>query len=134
MFIPTKKKGPRANVPQYTGKLRLRVGDMVRVLAGKDRGKEGKVTAILPGQGKVVVEGLNIVIKHQKAAPKRSQAPSSQAPQGGRIEQPTPIPASKLQLVDPGDSNRTTRIGIRLDENGNRTRFARKSGSVLENG
>lgn len=134
MFIPTKKKGPRANVPQYTGKLRLRVGDMVRVLAGKDRGKEGKVTAILPGQGKVVVEGLNIVIKHQKAVPKGPQAASSQAPQGGRIEQPAPIPASKLQLVDPGDSNRTTRIGIRLDENGNRTRFARKSGSVLENG
>ncbi len=134
MFIPTKKKGPRANVPQYTGKLRLRVGDLVRVLAGKDRGKEGKITSILPGQGKVVVEGLNIVIKHQKANPRGQQATTVQAQQGGRIEQPAPIQASKLQLIDPGNSNHTTRIGIRLDENGNRTRFARKSGSVLENG
>lgn len=134
MFIPTKKKGPRANVPQYTGKLRLRVGDLVRVLAGKDRGKEGKVTSVLPGQGKVIVEGLNIVVKHQKATPKGQPTVSAQSPQGGRIEQPAPIQASKLQLVDPGDGNRTTRIGIRLDENGNRTRFARKSGSVLENG
>lgn len=134
MFIPTKKKGPRANVPQYTGKLRLRVGDLVRVLAGKDRGKEGKVTSVLPGQGKVIVEGLNIVVKHQKATPKGQPTVSAQSPQGGRIEQPAPIQASKLQLVDPGDGNHTTRIGIRLDENGNRTRFARKSGSVLENG
>lgn len=134
MFIPTKKKGPRANVPQYTGKLRLRVGDLVRVLTGKDRGKEGKVTRVLPGQGKVVVEGLNIVIKHQKSNPRGQSTASVQAPQGGRIEQAAPLQASKLQLVDPGNSDRTTRIGIRLDENGNRTRYARKSGSVLDNG
>ncbi len=134
MFIPIKKKGPRANIPQYSGKLRLRVGDLVRVLAGKDRGKEGKITRILPGQGRVVVEGLNIIIKHQRAAPRGQSTVSAQAPQGGRIEQPAPIQASKLQMVDPGNSNHTTRVGIRLDENGNRIRFARKSGSVLENG
>lgn len=134
MFIPTKKKGPRANVPPYTGKLRLRAGDLVRVLAGKDRGKEGKITKILPGEGKVIVEGLNIVVKHQKAISKGQPTVSAQSPQGGRIEQPAPIQASKLQLVDPGNNNRTTRIGIRVDENGNRIRFARNSGSVLENG
>jgi len=134
MFIPTKKKGPRANTPRHTGKLRLRVGDLVRVLAGKDRGKEGTITRVLPEQGKVVVEGLNIVIKHQKANPKGQPTVSAQAPQGGRIEQAAPLQASKLQLVDPGNGDHTTRIGIRLDENGNRTRFARKSGSVLDNG
>lgn len=134
MFIPAKKKGPRANKPKFTGKLRLRVNDLVRVITGKDRGKEGKVIRVLPLEGKVVVEGLNIVIKHQKARPAGQPTVSAAAPQGGRIEQPAALDISKVQLVDPGNSKHVTRVGMRTDENGNRVRYARKSGGVIENG
>ena len=53
--------------------MRLRVGDLVRVIAGKDKGKEGTITRVLPSEGKVVVEGINIVIKHQKPRPQPQQ-------------------------------------------------------------
>ena len=132
MYAPPKKKGPRRSRPQFTGKMRLRVGDTVRVIAGKDKGKEGKITQVLPSEGKVVIEGINIVIKHQKSR----QAPGAMAAvvqQGGRIEQAAPLYASKVQLVDPGDANRVTRIGVRVNADGTRDRVARRSGGVIEN-
>ena len=131
MYAPPKKKGPRRNLPQYTGKMRLRVGDTVRVLAGKDKGKEGKITQVMPSEGKVVVEGINIVIKHQKP---RQTAAGVPAQGGGRIEQSAPLFAAKVQLVDPGDSSRVTRIGIRTNPDGTRVRVALKSGGVIDNG
>ena len=131
MYAPPKKAGPRRNLPQYTGKLRLRVGDTVRVIAGKDKGKEGKITQVLPSEGKVVIEGLNIVIKHQKP---RQTAAGVPAQGGGRIEQAAPIHAAKVQLVDPGDPNKVTRIGMRINADGTRVRVARRSGGVIENG
>jgi large subunit ribosomal protein L24 len=137
MYTPPKKKGPRTNKTQHEGKLRLRVGDLVRVITGKDKGKEGTVSQVLPSEGKVVIEGINITVKHQKARPQPQQNVVSAAasqPQGGRIEKAAPIPASKVQLVDPADSNKLTRIGVKTDAEGNRVRVARKSGSVLENG
>lgn len=135
MFMPPKRTGPRTNKPQVAGKMRLRAGDLVRVIAGKDKGKEGTITRVLAGDGKVVVEGLNIVIKHQKAPPQRQQNVMGAAPpQGGRIEQSAPMYACKVQLVDPGDSTRVSRIGVGVDADGNKTRVARKSGSVIDNG
>ena len=131
MYAPPKKRGPRRTQPQYTGKLRLRVGDTVRVIAGKDKGKEGKITRVLPTEGKVVIEGLNIVIKHQKP---RQTAAGVPAQGGGRVEQAAPLFACKVQLVDPGDTNKVTRIGIRVDADGSRVRVARRSGGVIENG
>ena len=131
MYAPPKKKGPRRNLPQYTGKLRLRVGDTVRVIAGKDKGKEGKVTRVLPTDGKVVVEGINIIIKHEKP---RQTAAGVPAQGGGRVEQSAPLFAAKVQLVDPGDANKVTRIGIRVNADGSRDRVARRSGGVIENG
>ena len=131
MYTPPKKSGPRRNIAQFTGKMRLLTGDTVRVLTGKDKGKEGKITKVMRIEGKVVVEGLNIVIKHQK--PRSPGAPGA-AGQGGRIEQSMPIPASKVQLVDPADGKTVTRIGIRKNENGERVRFAKKSGGVITNG
>lgn len=131
MYAPPKKAGPRRNQPQYTGKLRLRVGDTVRVIAGKDKGKEGKITQVLPSEGKVVIEGINIVIKHQKP---RQTAAGVPAQGGGRVEQAAPIGAAKVQLVDPGDPNKVTRIGIRVNDDGSRVRVARRSGGVIENG
>ncbi len=131
MYTPPKKSGPRRSIARYTGKVRLLTGDTVRVLAGKDRGKEGKITKVMRAEGKVVVDGLNIVIKHQK--PKNAGAPGA-AGQGGRIEQSMPFPISKVQLVDPADGKTATRIGIRINEAGERVRFAKKSGGVITNG
>jgi len=135
MFMPAKRKGPRTNKPQFKGKMRLKTGDLVRVIAGKDKGKEGRITRVLSTEGKVVVEGLNIVIKHQKAPPQRQQNVMGAAPpEGGRIEQSAPMHVCKVQLVDPDDSGRVTRIGVGIDADGNKTRVARKSGSVIDNG
>ena len=131
MYAPPKKKGPRRDLPQYTGKLRLRVGDTIRVIAGKDKGKEGKITRVLPLEGKVVVEGINIVIKHQKP---RQTAAGVPAQGGGRVEQSAPLYAAKVQLVDPADDNKVTRIGIRTNPDGTKVRVARRSGGVIENG
>ncbi len=137
MYTPPKKKGPRTNKPVFAGKMRLRTGDLVRVIAGKDKGKEGKVTRVMPASGKVVVEGINIIVKHQRAQPQPQRStitPAAPQPQGGRIEMSAPLAASKVQIVDPGDGKRVSRIGIKTDAEGNRVRFAHKSGSVIENG
>lgn len=131
MYTPTKKKGPRAKLV-FTGKIRLRVGDLVRVLAGKDRGKEGTITRVIPTEGKVVVEGINIIVKHQKARPQANQNQVNAAHQAGRIELSAPIGISKVQLVDKG-SKSVSRIGIKLDADGKRVRYAKKSGGVIDN-
>ena len=132
MYTPPRKKGPRANKPKFTGKMRLRVGDNVRVIAGRDKNKVGKITQVIPALGKVVIEGINIVIKHQKPRPQMNANMPQQG--GGRIEQAAPMHACKVQLVDPGTDTKGTRIGIKTDENGNRVRFAKTSGGVIENG
>jgi large subunit ribosomal protein L24 len=129
MYTPPRKKGPRRNIAQFTGKVRFMLGDTVRVITGKDKGKEGKVTKVLRAEGKVLVEGLNIVIKHQK--PRQTAAGSAE---GQRIEQSMPMHVAKVQLVDPADGVTLTRIGFRKDENGERVRFAKKSGGVITNG
>jgi len=134
MFRPARKTGPRRNIAQFTGKILLRVGDTVRVITGKDKGKEGKVTQILRPEGKVMVEGVNIVIKHQKPRPQGAPTVGGQAPQGGRIEQSAPLHVAKVQLVDPADGKTATRIGVKTNESGERVRFAKKSGGVISNG
>ncbi|MGI4789749.1 MAG: 50S ribosomal protein L24 [Janthinobacterium lividum] len=110
------------------------MGDTVRVLTGKDKGKEGKITKVLRSEGKVVVEGLNIVIKHQKPRAAGAPAAAGSTPQGGRIEQSMPFHIAKVQLVDPADGKTATRVGIRTNESGERVRFAKKSGGVITNG
>ena len=134
MYKPPTKRGPRRNEAQFTGKILLRVGDTVRAITGKDKGKEGKVTQILRAEGKVLVEGINIVIKHQKPRPQGAPTVGGQTPQGGRIEQSSPMHVAKVQLVDPADGKTLTRLGTKTDENGERVRFAKKSGGVISNG
>lgn len=130
MFTFPKKKGPRTNAPKFEGKMRLRVGDTVRVIAGKDRGKEGKITQVIPSQGKVLVEGINVLTKHQKANP---NAPAGT--ESGRVEVTSPIFAAKVQLVvENGKDTVATRVGYKTDADGNRVRFAKKTGSVIANG
>lgn len=128
MYTPPRKTGPRRQQPKYTGKIRLAIGDTVRVIAGKDKGKVGPITRILPAEGKVVVEGVNIVVKHQKP---RSQAGGGES---GRIELAAPLHVAKVQLVDPANNDKTTRIGFKIDADGKRVRIAKKSGGVIDNG
>ncbi|KRN76120.1 50S ribosomal protein L24 [Weissella minor] len=99
----------------------VKTGDKVKVIAGKDKGKEGSVVKTLANQDRVVVEGVNMVKKHQK--------PNNQYPQGGIIEQEAPIHVSNVQLLDPS-TNEPTKIGYKV-EDGKKVRFAKKSGKTL---
>ncbi len=83
-------------------KLRLKTGDMVVVLSGKDRGKKGKISQVFPAQNRVVVEGVNTMIKNVKSR--------QQADKGQKIEYNGPIHASNVMLIDP-KSNQPTRLG-----------------------
>ena len=98
--------------PTTIYKIRLKKGDTVMVLAGKDKGKTGKVEAVHPRENKVTVEGVNIVKKHQK--------PNRAYPQGGIIEITKPIWVSKVGIVDPS-TKKPTRIGYKLDEKAGKT-------------
>ena len=100
-------------------KMNVKKGDTVVVLSGKDKGKQGKVIQALPKKNKVVVEGVNKVKKHQK--------PTQANQQGGIIEMEAPIDASNVMLLDP-KTNKPTRVGIKVDEKGNKIRVAKKSG------
>ncbi len=101
--------------------LKLRKGDRVRVLTGKDRGKEGEVMRALPKSGKVIVEGVNVAKKHQKA--------TRATMQGGIIDKDMPIPAANVALLCPKDG--PTRIGFRFDADGTKVRICRKCGRDL---
>jgi large subunit ribosomal protein L24 len=97
---------------------KIKKGDRVRVLQGKDRGKEGEVTRVLVAQGKVIVDGLNVVKKHQRA--------TRATMQGGIIDKEMPIPVSNVALL--ANDGRPTRVGYRIDDKGNKVRVARRTG------
>lgn len=99
----------------------IKTGDKVRVLAGKDKGKEGTVLKTLPKQSRVLVEGLNLMKKHTRAAGMEAQ--------GGIVETEAPIHVSNVMLVDPS-TGEPTRVGFR-EEDGKKVRFAKKSGEAL---
>lgn len=99
---------------------KIKVGDTVQVIAGKSKGKQGKVTAINRKTGRVTVEGANMVTKHQK--------PSAVNPQGGIVEQEAPLDISNVMLVVDGQP---TRVGFRV-EDGKKVRFAKKTGQVID--
>ena len=99
---------------------KLRKGDKVVVLAGKDKGKEGTVTSIDPKAGKAVVEGVNIAIRATR---------QSQTSQGGRLPKAMPIQLSNLALVDA--NGKPTRVGFRM-EGDKKVRFAKTTGDVID--
>lgn len=99
---------------------KIKVGDTVQVIAGKSKGKQGKVTAINRKTGRVTVEGANMVTKHQK--------PSAANPQGGIVEQEAPLDISNVMLVVDG---KPTRVGFRIQD-GKKVRFAKKTGQVID--
>ena len=105
------------------GKLKIKTGDTVRVIAGDHKGSEGKIIKVLLEKNKVIVEGVNMVKKHMK--------PSAQSPQGGIVEKEATIHVSNVAHVDPktGDA---TRVGVKVLEDGRKVRFAKRSGEVID--
>ncbi|MDP9005685.1 MAG: 50S ribosomal protein L24 [Actinomycetota bacterium] len=102
--------------------MKIKKGDRVMVLSGKDRGKEGVVMRALPREGKVIVEGVNTAKKHQR--------PTRMTMQGGIIDKDMPVDVSNVAIVSPGDG-KPTRIGYRLDDNGQKVRICRRTGAEL---
>jgi large subunit ribosomal protein L24 len=101
---------------------RLQRGDTVVVISGKYKGKQGRIKKVLLDDDKVIVEGINLVKRHQKPNPRNQQ--------GGIIEKEAPLWASKVMPVDP-KTKKPTRVKIKIDENGQKMRVA-KSGAPIE--
>ncbi len=103
----------------------VRRGDTVIVVAGKDRGKRGRVLRVIPEKNRVVIERINMIKRHQR--------PTQKIRQGGIIEREGPIHLSNVMLVDP-TSGKPTRVGMRELGDGKKVRVARKSGEILDKG
>ena len=102
--------------------MRIRKGDTVRVIAGNDEGKEGRILKVFPATNRVIVEKVNLLKRHTRA--------SKDVPQGGIIEKEGPINASNLMLVCP-NTGKPTRIGKEMLSDGSRARVSKKSGEML---
>jgi large subunit ribosomal protein L24 len=109
--------------------MRIREGDEVVITAGKDRGKSGKVVRTDPKKGKVFVENLNIVKRHQRPTSVKDTSKGGQV--GGIVEKEGPIHVSNVMLLDPSN-NKPTRVRIERDEDGKRKRVAAKTGTVID--
>lgn len=108
--------------------LKVRKGDTVEIIAGKDSGKRGKVTRVEPKKNRLFVENLNMVKRHQRPRSVKDTQKGSQV--GGVIEKEAPIHVSNVMIVDP-KSNKPTRVGISR-EGGERFRIARKTGERMD--
>ena len=102
--------------------MKIKKGDRVRVLTGKDRGKEGVVMFALPREGKVIVEGVNVARKHQKRTRATMQA--------GIIDKDMPIPVSNVAIISPSDG-KPTRVGYRFTSEGEKVRICKRTGADL---
>jgi large subunit ribosomal protein L24 len=100
--------------------MKIKKGDTVVVIAGKDKGREGEVVQVLPTAGKVMVNGVNTAKKHQKA--RRANEP------GGIIDRDMPVDVSNVMLVHKG---RPTRVGYRVEGDGTKVRVAKRTGEVI---
>ena len=100
--------------------MKIKKGDTVKVIAGKDKDKEGKVIAVDQKNGTVLVEGVNMRTKHAK--------PSAYNPEGGILHQEGPIDASNVMLMHKGQA---TRVGFKMDGD-KKVRFAKKTGEVID--
>jgi large subunit ribosomal protein L24 len=103
-------------------KLRMKKGDKVIVIAGKDKGKRGEVLKVMPAESRVIVQGVNMVKRHTR--------PSMGNP-GGIVDKEASIHVSNVAHIDPKD-NKPTRVGYRTLEDGRKVRFAKRSGEVLD--
>ena len=103
-------------------KLKIRKGDKVVVITGKDKGKTGEVTLVIPKEMRVVVQGVNIVRRHQRQTAQQ---------QGGIITKEAPIHISNVAHVDPS-SEKPTRVGYRTQDDGRKIRIAKRSGAPID--
>ena len=101
---------------------KIKKGDKVVVLAGKDRGMEGNVLAVYPREDRVTVSGVNMVRKHQKQTPQT---------QGGIITREAKLHISNVALKDPS-TGKATRVGFKIQDDGTKVRFAKSSGEVID--
>jgi len=99
---------------------KLKKGDKVVVLAGKDKGKEGTISSVDPKAGKAVVDGVNMAIRHTR---------QSQNSQGGRLSKAMPVDLSNLAIVD--NNGKPTRVGFKI-EDGKKVRYAKTTGDVID--
>ena len=102
------------------GKLKIKTGDTVRVIAGDHKGSEGKVLSVFSDKNKAIVEGVNLMKKHMK--------PNAQNPQGGIVEKEAAIQISNLSLLN--SKGESTRVGYKI-EDGKKVRFTKKSNEVI---
>ncbi len=105
-------------------KLHVKKNDMVMIVAGKDKGKSGKVLRVLPEKGRVLVENLNLIKRHTR--------PSRSSNEGGIIEKEAPIAISNVQFLCQG-CNKPARTGIRVLEDGSKVRFCKKCNEIVNN-
>ena len=102
--------------------LKIKKGDKVRVLTGKDRGHEGEVMRVLPSAGKVIVDGANVAKKHQRA--------TKATMQGGIIDKDMPMPVANVALLCPA-CGKPTRVGYTIDKDGTKARICKKCGGEM---
>jgi large subunit ribosomal protein L24 len=101
---------------------RIRKGDKVVVLTGKDRGRSGEVIKVMPAQERALVRGINMVTRHQR---------QTAAQEGGLVRKEAPIHLSNIAVADP-DSGKPTRVGFKRLEDGRKVRFAKRSGETID--
>lgn len=101
---------------------KIRKGDTVIVLTGKDKGRSGEVVSVRPKEGRAIVSGINMVKRHQR------QTPSQEA---GIVDREAPIQLSNLAIADPKDG-KPTRVGFKNLDDGTKVRFAKRSGDVID--
>ena len=104
-------------------KLHIKKGDMVQVIAGDNKGKQGKVLKVEVEKQRAIVEGVNLV--------KKATKPNAQNPQGGIVEKEAPIHISNMQVLDP-KSGKPTKVGRRLNDKGKLVRYAKNSGEEIK--
>jgi large subunit ribosomal protein L24 len=107
-----------------SGRIKVKKGDQVQVIAGKDKGKKGKVLRVDRKAARVVVEHVNMLKRHTKANPGKGAT-------GGIIEREAPIAVSNVMVIS-GDTGRPTRIGYRILEDGKKVRSAKVDGAILD--
>jgi large subunit ribosomal protein L24 len=101
---------------------RIKKGDKVVVIAGKDKGRQGEVLKVLPDEGRVVVQGIGMVRRHQKQTMRE---------QGGIVAKEAPIHVSNVAHIDPS-SGKPTRVGFKFLEDGRKVRYAKRSGELID--
>ena len=112
-------------------KLKVKKGDAVQVIAGKDAGKRGTVVRVLPDESRVIVEKVNMVKRHQKPRPAPRRSTSQQIIPGGVIEREAPLHVSNVQVVCPA-CGKPSRVGFRVNDEGNKVRVCRSCAKDLD--